>query len=780
MKLVVPDTVSVGWFASRVGSAGMNLTVVVKGTFRLCWDAPAKYAPDPESVGGDVSFDGEGEQSLKYPSDFVLFKPKADILFLGAAHAPGGRPVAQVDAVLRVGQFKKALRIVGDRSWLRLTDQESRASEPITFTTMPIMYERAYGGIDFKPNPIGLGHDKTRLPNIESQVTLIRTQEDQPAPSGFGPIAGHWEPRNSKTGSYTENWVKERWPWFPEDFDWSYFNAAPEDQQIESYLRGDEELEFQNLHPQHPMYRSRLPGLRATAFVQIELPDTEPEFREVPLNLDTLWIDMETEKLILVWRGLTPVRSVKFKEVTHLAALTEPLESPVRSKEEMHAWMLQQIQIERGQGQPTAEEAAEEAAAKASKESFERDMAAMDQEKAKLEQEFAELEAQADKQWAQEKARLIEEGIDPKVLEQPPKPQTIDEMKAQLASQVAQLAETNPEFAAKLAGLEKELDELENMDKEFAALEAEDAPPASRETVQVAAAQGTPLVGADLSGLDLSSLDLSGADLSKSNFSGANMSGTKLVETRLDGADFSEANLSGADLSRASLHGADFSEAQLEGAKFTESFIQGASFSELQLPGADFSGCTGRHPNFSGSNLEGANFTGAKLPQADFCGANVNAATFARAELPSADFGGALAHGIDMERADLTNVRAGEKANFSGGKFREANAPKSIWEGSVLDRADFSRAILVDALFEDASVKETRFDRANLTKASFEDASAQRAVLTNANLLRVMFNRTDLTEARLDGSNLYEASFWEAMFHNTSTQDANLKRTTLA
>lgn len=781
MRVTSDSTVGLAWSQVSLGKAGMMLSVTVKSGCLLKHNSPTVSEPESPECMGDVSVEGEdGRTALLYPSDFTPYKPRADILLVGCAHAPDGKPVTNLGAALRVGQFKKSIEIVGDRFWQRRFLLWARASSPAEFKTMPIAYERAYGGGNSKRNPVGLGYDKKRLPNIESQAYPIRKRSDRPLPAGFGPVAPAWEPRRSKVGTYKGNWLKERWPWFPDDFDWGYFNAAPEDQQVEGYLRGDEELEFKNLHPQYPVYCSQLPGLRARAFIQIELPSAEPEFRELKMNLDTLWIDMESEKLVLIWRGLTPVRSLKFKEVTHLAALTEPLASPLRSKEQMREWMNQKIREEKGEGPPSPEQTADAAADKASRESFEKDMAAMDKAEAELKKEFAAVEEQAEKQLEQEKARLMAEGVDPKILEQSSKPQTVAEMRAYLASEVSKLSELDPQVAAKLAGVEKELDGLEAMEKEMAALESKDAPPPTPESVQAAVAQGKPLAGADLSGFDFSNRDLSGADFSGADFSKANLANAKLVKCRCVGANFSEANLIGADFTHAILDGADFSEAKLQGAKFPGTSIAGASFSEQQLQGVDFSDCKGRYPNFSSSNLEGANFARAKLPLADFCRATVKAANFVEAELVSADFGGAVAMGVNMEKADLTNLRAAEKSNFAGGKFREAKAPTSIWEGAILDQADFSRAVLTGALFEEASLKETRFDRAELTKAAFDDAQAQKAILTNANLLRASFNRTNLTEANLAGSNLYEASFWETVFHHTNIDGANIKRTSIA
>jgi len=781
MHLVTDSRVSISCTVGGIFNSGLMLSVVVKSGFLLKNDGPMESLPQPPDGSGDVYHEGEASKTeLIYPSDFIQFKPRADILLVGAAHAPKGQPVTQLETLFRVGKFQKSLRVTGDRYWERRSLFWSRASFPTEFKTLPIVYQRAYGGANFKRNPVGLGADKKRLPNIESVARLIRRRGDRPSPAGFGPIAANWEPRRSKVGSYKGKWQKERWPWFPDDFDWSHFNAAPADQQIEGYLRGDEELEFQNLHPQHSIYRSRLPGLRARAFVQCEMPDAQTEFREVKLNLDTLWVDMDSEKLVLVWRGLTPVRSVKFKEVTHIAALTEPLASHVRPKEEMREWMFQKIREERGEGPPTPEQAAEAAAAKAAREAFKNDMAAMDQEKAALEKEFEAMEKEIEEQLKQQKDRLIAEGLDQMLLEQVPIPPTMAEIKADLASQVAQLAGIDPQAAAELASIENDLAALANLDQEFAALEAQEPPEPTRESIQADITQGKSVEKADLSGQNFSNLDLSGAELPRVNFSGANLAGTKLIGTKLTGANFSKANLTGADFSRAFLEDADFSEAKLKGAKFCGATVKGASFSELELAGVDFSGCAGRHPDFSKSNLEAANFSGAKLPHADFCKANLKAANFFEAELVSADFGGATGAGIKMERADLTNLRAGEKADFTGGKFRETKASKSIWEGTVLDRADFSLAILAGAQFESASVKGTNFDRADLVKASFEDALAEESLMTNANLLRANFNRANLTEACLNGSNLYEASFWDTKFGHTNIEGANLKRTLIA
>ncbi len=52
-------------------------------------------------------------------------------------------------------------------------------------------------------------------------------------PAGFGIVGRAWTPRLRLAGTYDEQWLEERHPYLPDDFDFSYWNGAPEDQQID-------------------------------------------------------------------------------------------------------------------------------------------------------------------------------------------------------------------------------------------------------------------------------------------------------------------------------------------------------------------------------------------------------------------------------------------------------------------------------------------------------------------------------------------------------------------
>src|SRR5262249_26782145 len=156
--------------------------------------------------------------------------------------------------------------------------------------------------------------DLPPLPNVEHIEQLLRSTRERPPPAGFGPLDRRWAERVSKVGTYDAAWRAERWPWFPEDFDWGYFNAAPADQQIAGYLRGDEALVLEGMHADVVRYESRLPGLRPRCFIA----KGAHSFEELALSLDTLWIDVDAGELVLVWRGVAPVASKGFEEVERL------------------------------------------------------------------------------------------------------------------------------------------------------------------------------------------------------------------------------------------------------------------------------------------------------------------------------------------------------------------------------------------------------------------------------------------------------------------------------
>ena len=230
--------------------------------------------PDPDHrlpAGGETPLGEIPADLIGYASDFVPYKPRGEVVVAGTAHAPGGRPVRGLEVKIQVGSVRKDLWVIGDHEWV-----DGRKTDIRPFAAMPLGYDRAYGGDGYARNPAGKGFavvaadDGARyrpMLNLHRPDRLVDDPHVPADPVALGPIPASWpQRRDQKMGIYDQAWLDSLWPWFPADFDWSHFNAAAADQQIDGYWRGDEDLAFLNLHPAHSSFRTRLPGLRARCF----------------------------------------------------------------------------------------------------------------------------------------------------------------------------------------------------------------------------------------------------------------------------------------------------------------------------------------------------------------------------------------------------------------------------------------------------------------------------------------------------------------------------------
>jgi hypothetical protein len=248
------------WIRDRNGAEVW--LVALKCTFDINPDGTTTISAEQPPVLRVPEYHGEpGRSSIKYEADLVLTKPTSDVLVVGHAHAPAGRPVTQLEAGFRIGPLQKSLRISGDRFWGSVGP-----SAPESFVSMPLVYERAFGGVDLKSahperdwewrNPVGTGFAVARdnltgtaLPNIEYPNDMVNGWKDRPRPAGFGAIAAHWQPRVAFAGTYGDTWMAERQPLLPDDFDDRFFQCAPQDQQSPGFLRGGEPVTLHHLSP---------------------------------------------------------------------------------------------------------------------------------------------------------------------------------------------------------------------------------------------------------------------------------------------------------------------------------------------------------------------------------------------------------------------------------------------------------------------------------------------------------------------------------------------------
>lgn len=288
--------------------------------------------------------------ALRQPSDFVPYKPKADIIPDAVAYAPGGSPQATWIAGLRVADgsgrtIEKNLRITGPRWWVpqwrrQLKDEEKRdwkrfrhlfvgwkLSEPEPISYLPIRYEYAYGGclkvLDetggqenrkaYHHNPIGMGWidkeltdhtERVAAPQIEDPDEPISDPYMQYLPHSLGPIPPAWLPRRPLGGTYDQNWLDNVRPRWPEDYDFAYNNSASLGLISEEFLQGEISFELHNLHPKHEHWTIKLPDKLLAAI----LGRSDGRNEIVKLAMDTVFLDIGQDcagdyRILTTWRA---------------------------------------------------------------------------------------------------------------------------------------------------------------------------------------------------------------------------------------------------------------------------------------------------------------------------------------------------------------------------------------------------------------------------------------------------------------------------------------------
>ncbi|MGJ7614527.1 MULTISPECIES: DUF2169 family type VI secretion system accessory protein [unclassified Variovorax] len=273
-------------------------------------------APDGEVRVASVQLPVETAPGPVLETDLVRTKLATDVVLLGHAHAPGGRAVTQLDVGLRVGPVAKRLRITGDRAWIG-----GSPSQPVPFTAMPLVCERAYGGIDpwtrdtpdpqwDVRNPEGTGFaleashtEGLRLPNIEYPDQCIRRWDDRPVPALVGPLRAHWQPRAALAGTYDDRWQRQRQPLLPLDFDDRHYQCAPEDQQTPQFLVGGEPVVLIHLWPHGELLRFDLP--RVILGFESFFSDGERRLHQRP-KLHTVIVEPDMPRVSLVWHSALP------------------------------------------------------------------------------------------------------------------------------------------------------------------------------------------------------------------------------------------------------------------------------------------------------------------------------------------------------------------------------------------------------------------------------------------------------------------------------------------
>ncbi len=358
---------------------GLVGLVVAKKAWIIGEDRVLRPAQEPEPVlFANVLESGDDPTAspVRIEADTALIKPKADLVVVGTAYAPGGEPAPAFDVSVTFGSLVRTLRIFGPRRAVyrkpvRETKKETVYSpplftEPTPVRRVPMSYTNAYGGvaryrlpdsdevleIPCPCNPFGKGYcvqnspeglDGLELPLIEDPSALLTPEtlvrdlgapENLPVPAGLGFYGSGWYPRVAWAGVMPHDvervraQVREQAAKMDPVKDAAAIEMlkdfeppvlAPEFFQGAStgltvpYPKGDESVVLRNLTASGYL-AFNLPGRRPLATLDL---GRGPEV--VPLVLDTVVILPDEMRLLLTFRGRVPLAGPELAETLSAA-----------------------------------------------------------------------------------------------------------------------------------------------------------------------------------------------------------------------------------------------------------------------------------------------------------------------------------------------------------------------------------------------------------------------------------------------------------------------------
>lgn len=759
--------------------------------------------------------------------DTCIPKSMAEFLVTGSAHTPNANPQQACRVAASLGTLRKELFVIGDRYW-----NGNIASDPVPFTEMPLDWEHAFGGTDYTRNPLGRGYEPIQvdgrkiqpLPNVEHPNQLVTHPNHRPEPACYGPIDQMWPQRAKKVGTYDDDWLKNDFPGYARDIDWSFFNLTAADQQQTSPFNGDEVYRFDNMHPTEPVVEGRLPGVLARSFINRKVGETEA-FEEVPLRLTTCWFFPHAKRAILIYQGNTQVIQDDAADVAQIVIAAER-QGHTRPRDHYERVLGQRLDKERGhlyalrdqdlmpeglgkadsnvnisQG-PTPGLMHQNMRRKAEKEFQEsRDVVASyglnpdehgppslppERPLPKLE-ELPEFLEKIEKQ-AEETRREEEEDIKHREAELEKTFQSMgmdynvirDEQKAtpkgpptfSADSRVRELREIADSIRDQEPASAAHVDEIYQDDDNLRLWKN-----AERQLLQSYVTLAHHQTPADV--MEAGKLEATRQAVLATHAQGAPMTGWDLTGADLSGLDLSGADLEGALMESARLEGTNLEGANMNGAVLAHAVLRGTRLTGARLQGANLGGSDLEEALLDDTDMTGGILAKARLTKTNLQRAILLDTDFMDSQFTDTDLSGARLDGLSFIENDLRGVR------LTGASLRKCNFIKADMRAVDLCEADLGEAVLITvraagARFTKASMIKTRIiensdlDHASLTECNMTDANLRGCRLIGCDLSDAVADRADFSGCDLRGANLYRVVAREAMWVKARLDQATL------
>lgn len=311
--------------------------IAARGSFEIV-EGVIRYAPTQELVLADV-FEGDPQRTpLVRVGDLIPFKPAADVTVLGVIQSP--QAVELLRAGLRVtgrgAVLEKHLLATGPRDWTH--DGQWRLGPVSAVERVPLDWRLATGGrvigdpdgtVDPR-NPIGAGvvhpdytSEKLTLPAARIYAELApleATPTKPPRPEGMGPVAPWVAARAVHAGTYDQAWQDHHHPLLPLDFDYRFYQSAPEDLQVPGYLHPGDRVQAYGMLPDGALLDFHLPDLAPYATFSF----TDGREVQAQLHLDGLHLDLRDGlRFDLTWRAWAPICPSFWRIDLHLGRSAE-------------------------------------------------------------------------------------------------------------------------------------------------------------------------------------------------------------------------------------------------------------------------------------------------------------------------------------------------------------------------------------------------------------------------------------------------------------------------
>jgi hypothetical protein len=294
----------------------LHVTVVAKASFSFEPDAAMSRIDPEEILRAEVHHNKNPMRSVRFTGDLAPFQPLCDVVLTGHACAPAGTTVDALSVRLvvfrEVPLIDKTLYVRGD----------TQGTETTPFDRIPLMYERAFGGIGWEDNPLGVGAGAA----TSAKTPNVIDPEEPKRVAGFAPISRGWPLRKRLLGAADRKALDRPIADVPAGFDWAYYQSAPLDQRAE-YLQGSEWIILDGMNPAHAHIQSYLPGARAFARVYGVADGGSGHL--LTLSADTLRIDADALTCSVTWRASFPVQAEEALAALRIIAGVESAGHPL-------------------------------------------------------------------------------------------------------------------------------------------------------------------------------------------------------------------------------------------------------------------------------------------------------------------------------------------------------------------------------------------------------------------------------------------------------------------